>query len=239
MILSFLAVASWPSVYLLWWAVCLGQQRMWWWLDDITDSVDMNLSKFLDVVKVRGIWHVQSMESQIWTWHSKWIKQQLFASFAHFYVMNCIFKEIFDHSKIQWKGQKCPVHPLPPHMYKLPHYQRPSLEWHVCYYSCTYINSSSSPKVYSVHLNSLMMLYILCFGQVFNYVYPHYIIILNIYSAIKITSTFLPSVLIPDNHWSLNCFHSFGFSKYLGRNYRVCVYNVVFHTGSVHSVECL
>ena len=43
--------------------------------------------------------------------------------FAHFYVMNFIFKEIFDHSKIQWKGQKCPVHPLPPHMYKLPHYQ--------------------------------------------------------------------------------------------------------------------
>ena len=145
--LSFLAVASWPSVYLLWWAVCLGRQRMWWWLDSITDSVDMNLSKFLDIVKVRGIWHAPSTESQIWTLHSRWIKhQQLFTSFTHFYVMNFIFKEILDHSKIQWKGQKCPIHPLPPPMYKLPHYQQPSLEWHVCYIHAPILTDHHHPK---------------------------------------------------------------------------------------------
>ena len=33
-----------------------GQQRMSW-LDSITDSVDMNLSKFLDLVEDRGAWY--------------------------------------------------------------------------------------------------------------------------------------------------------------------------------------
>ena len=33
-----------------------GQQRMRW-LDSITDSVDMNLSKLLEIVKDRGAWH--------------------------------------------------------------------------------------------------------------------------------------------------------------------------------------
>ena len=33
-----------------------GQQRMRW-LDDITDSTDMNLSKLWDTVKGRGAWH--------------------------------------------------------------------------------------------------------------------------------------------------------------------------------------
>jgi len=33
-----------------------GQQRMTW-LDSITDSVDMNLSKFWEIVKDRGDWH--------------------------------------------------------------------------------------------------------------------------------------------------------------------------------------
>ena len=27
------------------------------WLDGITDSVNMNLSKFQDIVKFRGAWH--------------------------------------------------------------------------------------------------------------------------------------------------------------------------------------
>ena len=33
-----------------------GQQRMRW-LDDITDSMNMNLSKFQEMVKDREVWH--------------------------------------------------------------------------------------------------------------------------------------------------------------------------------------
>ena len=33
-----------------------GQQRMTW-LDSITDSMDMNFSKFWEIVKDRGDWH--------------------------------------------------------------------------------------------------------------------------------------------------------------------------------------
>ena len=33
-----------------------GKQRMRW-LDSITDSIDMNLSKFQEIVEGRGAWH--------------------------------------------------------------------------------------------------------------------------------------------------------------------------------------
>ena len=37
------------------------------WLDNIIDSVDMNLSKFREIVKDREAWLLQSMGSQSWT----------------------------------------------------------------------------------------------------------------------------------------------------------------------------
>ena len=40
-----------------------GQQKMRW-LDNITDSVDMNLSKLQEIVEDRGTWVLQSMGLQ-------------------------------------------------------------------------------------------------------------------------------------------------------------------------------
>ena len=40
-----------------------GQQRMRW-LDTITNSMDMNFSKLLEIVENRGAWHASVYESQ-------------------------------------------------------------------------------------------------------------------------------------------------------------------------------
>jgi len=49
-----------------------GQQRMWW-LDSITDSMDINLSKLQEMVKGREAWYAAAHEvSKSWTRLTDW-----------------------------------------------------------------------------------------------------------------------------------------------------------------------
>ena len=54
-----------------------GRQRMSW-LDGITDSMDMNLSKLREMVKDRGDWPAAVHEvTKSWTWQSHWANNNI------------------------------------------------------------------------------------------------------------------------------------------------------------------
>ena len=66
-----------------------GTQQRTRWLDGITDSMDMSLSKFQEMVKDRKVWHaaVHGVEKSL-TWLSDWITTTYIRNGAGYYDNN-------------------------------------------------------------------------------------------------------------------------------------------------------
>ena len=93
---SFSTLATWYEELTHWKRLDAGKhsgkedkRRKWWqnirWLDSITDSIDMNLSKLQETVEDRGAWLAAIHGfAKSWTWLSNWATIILFRSFAVF-----------------------------------------------------------------------------------------------------------------------------------------------------------
>ena len=62
-----------------------GRQRMRW-LDGLTDSMDLNLSKLWEIVKHRGVWSAPVHGvAKSWTWLSNWTTTKPLKSIYHWF----------------------------------------------------------------------------------------------------------------------------------------------------------
>lgn len=102
--------------------------------------------------------------------------------------------------------QSYPIFPLPQHIHSLLHYQHLPPEWYICHNWLTYIDPSSSPRVHSLHLSSLLAVCIVWMWTNVWHVCHHYTIMLGIFTVLKILCVLplhsSPYPLNPGNHWS-------------------------------------